>query len=358
MFFSPDKKLSVVGIDIGSSSVKLVELENKRDVIELSTYAEIATGPYAGLNIGEPVKLGSQKLEEVILDLYRESKAQSTTIVCSISMSDCQVLYIELPKSAESMVDTLLPIEARKYTTQSMNELRISYEPVVPVGKDVTNKIAYLVLLTKENQYNFIRDAISNALHVEDITIEPSIFGAVRMIPIEKLLTSKNANTPDMQLVIDIGARATTIACVIGGVLYGAQTIDDGMSDIVTRLRQSMSIDKLEAEKIMRSIHTLDQNDMSIDVVLYGLEHLIEKVIHILNSFKLRYTTGCDHVYITGGGSLLLMLSQMLTASLQLPVDAIDMTQRVHTPMVLHDIVHAQSAILVNAAGLAISQLE
>jgi Tfp pilus assembly PilM family ATPase len=273
-------------------------------------------------------------------------------------MSDCQVLYIELPKSAQNMVDELLPIEARKYTTQSINELRLTYEPVVPVGKNSENKIAYVVLLIKENQYNFIHDAISNALHTEDIIIEPGIFGAVRMIPIENLLTSQSPSNPYMQLVVDIGAHNTTVASVIGGVLYGAQTIDDGMSEIVTRLRQSMGIDKIEAEKIIRSIHTLDQNDMSVDVVLYGLEHLIEKVIHILNSFKLRYTTSCDHVYITGGGSLLLMLSQMLTASLKLPVDTIDITQRVHTPMVLHDIVYNQSAILVNAAGLAISQLE
>ena len=48
---------SVIGIDIGSSSVKVVQLRKKKGRAVLETYGELALGPYAGESVGQVTNL-------------------------------------------------------------------------------------------------------------------------------------------------------------------------------------------------------------------------------------------------------------------------------------------------------------
>ena len=64
------KSNKVLGIDIGSSSVKIVQLRKDKGQAILETYGEIATGPYRSLAIGQAAILSPDKLTEVVRDLF------------------------------------------------------------------------------------------------------------------------------------------------------------------------------------------------------------------------------------------------------------------------------------------------
>ena len=53
---------SVVGVDIGTSSIKVVQLRASRGVAVLETYGEISLGPYAEIAIGKTVKISPEKI--------------------------------------------------------------------------------------------------------------------------------------------------------------------------------------------------------------------------------------------------------------------------------------------------------
>ena len=72
------KSPSVLGIDIGGSSIKVVQLRKEKGVAVLETYGELALGPYAGSTVGQATNLPAEKIGETIRDLLRESKV--TTI--------------------------------------------------------------------------------------------------------------------------------------------------------------------------------------------------------------------------------------------------------------------------------------
>ena len=55
-----------LGLDIGTSSVKVVQLRKEKNRIVLDTYGEVALGPYSGLKIGQSTHLGEEKLLEAI----------------------------------------------------------------------------------------------------------------------------------------------------------------------------------------------------------------------------------------------------------------------------------------------------
>ncbi|MCR4306718.1 MAG: hypothetical protein NUV42_01990, partial [Candidatus Yonathbacteria bacterium] len=71
---------SVVGIDIGSSFLKVVQLKKKKGKAVLETYGELALGPYADLAVGQATSLSVEKISTALKDLFREANvtAQSS----------------------------------------------------------------------------------------------------------------------------------------------------------------------------------------------------------------------------------------------------------------------------------------
>ena len=82
----PPKVLSVLGVDIGASSIKVVQLTRKHDRAVLETYGEIALAPYDGKEMGKAMNLPSEKIAEALTDLCREAsvnEGQVAPIHCS-----------------------------------------------------------------------------------------------------------------------------------------------------------------------------------------------------------------------------------------------------------------------------------
>ena len=74
------KAQSVLGIDIGSSAIKIVEIKKRRGRAVLKTYGELALGPYAATEVGRATALPPEKLVAALKDILREAK--TTTVAC------------------------------------------------------------------------------------------------------------------------------------------------------------------------------------------------------------------------------------------------------------------------------------
>src|SRR6185437_15760349 len=94
--FSKEPK-SVLGVDIGSSSIKLVQLRREKGRVILETYGAIALGPYAGVEIGRATALGADKLTEALKDLIREANVTTQDAALSIPYASSLVSILRLP---------------------------------------------------------------------------------------------------------------------------------------------------------------------------------------------------------------------------------------------------------------------
>ena len=96
------KEQSVLGVDIGSSSVKVVQLRKERDQAILETYGELALGPYAGAEVGQATNLSAEQIAETLKDLLREAKV--TTKKCGVSIPYARSLlsFVSLPNRKDA----------------------------------------------------------------------------------------------------------------------------------------------------------------------------------------------------------------------------------------------------------------
>src|SRR3989344_8165532 len=93
--FSKESK-SVLGVDIGTSAVKVVQLRREHGRVILETYGAIALGPYAGGEIGRATSLPAEKIAEALKDVIREANVTTVEAAISIPYSPSLVSVIRL----------------------------------------------------------------------------------------------------------------------------------------------------------------------------------------------------------------------------------------------------------------------
>src|SRR3990167_6176 len=119
-------KKSVLGLDIGSSFIKLVQLRKEQERAILETYGEIALGPYAKMKIGQNVKLSPDTVAQAVKDLMKESNSKTGTARVSIPLKSSFVKIITLPFSHEKNISTeIVAMEARRHIPIPVSEVTL-----------------------------------------------------------------------------------------------------------------------------------------------------------------------------------------------------------------------------------------
>ncbi|MFA5023136.1 MAG: pilus assembly protein PilM, partial [Candidatus Paceibacterota bacterium] len=116
---------SVVAIDLGISSVKLVQLRKEKGKAVLETYGELACGPYNDLAVGQATNLSVEKTVELLKDLFKEANVTTPVAIFSIPLRNSLIVSVEVPEQAQSNLAEVIPIEARKYVPVPISEVML-----------------------------------------------------------------------------------------------------------------------------------------------------------------------------------------------------------------------------------------
>ena len=118
---------ATVGIDIGSSSVKVVEIEQTDRALMLRTYGELQLGPYGGSPLGETVQLDATKQTEAIVDVLRESQVTTKHGALAMPLSSSFVTVVPVTLGPEEDMGSRVPVEAKKYIPLPLNDVTLNW---------------------------------------------------------------------------------------------------------------------------------------------------------------------------------------------------------------------------------------
>src|SRR3989338_4060218 len=217
LFGTKDK--SILGVDIGSSSIKIVQLRKEKERAILETYGEVATGPYGGKEIRQPVKLNAEKTAEAIRDVLKEAGAKATVARVAIPLNSSFVKVIQLPVSAEGDLENVITIEARRHVPVPISEVSLDWwvMPKTEKEKEENNKTMEVILVAIHNDViNTYKDIIAKSgLVAAAYEMEP--FGMIRAA------IGRGSSTI---AVIDFGASSTKMAILDYGVMRESHFIN------------------------------------------------------------------------------------------------------------------------------------
>ncbi len=296
-FFKKEELSQAIGLDIGTSSVKVVQLRREKNRIILDTYGEVALGPYGGLKIGQAIHLGEEKLVEAINDLFKEAKVTAKDAVVSVDPSGAYVSLIHVPKVSDDELRTMMPIEARKYIPIPLTEVQMDWWHVPETVKfNGDEKTTSIVLAAVNNITLTTYDSLVKKLLLRNVEYE--IHGY-------SLLRSSPPHTHKMVMYVDIGAQNTTLSLVYQGIVLDMHVISRGSQDSTMQLSRALSvtIDTAEESKRVFGYEGDKSNPYLKDILELSSYPLFGEVARLSLMYERKYNQTIEGIILTGGGA-------------------------------------------------------
>ncbi len=357
--FAP-KETRVLGIDIGSSSIKVVQLKKQKGKAVLETYGEIALGPYSGVDMGKATILPTDKLTEAVKDLLRESNTSTLNGSLSISIGSSFIVFMKLPTSAEAHFAEMVPIEARKYIPIPISEVTLDWWAIPKDEKTVSEfqngqkaeddkNTEILLIVINNDVLNKNRD-IQKATGLQNVFSEVEIFSCMRAV-LDPGIAPK--------VIIDFGAGSTKVFIVEKGILKASHVVNRGSQDITLSISKSMGVSFAEAEKIKIKEGLLGNgNDNIPEISSITIDYILSETSRFILNYYKKNNKKIEKVVLTGGGSLLKGLKEKAQSSFETPVEIADPFSKVEYPAFLDDVLKNAGPEFSVAIGLAIRKLQ
>ncbi|HEY1037730.1 MAG TPA: type IV pilus assembly protein PilM [Candidatus Paceibacterota bacterium] len=363
--FKPQDE-SVIGVDIGSSSVKVVQLRKKKGRAVLETYGELALGPYAGLAVGQVTNLPADKLAEAIKDVLREANVTSVSAGVSIPFKSSLVSLIELPHAEPKQLQEMIPLEARKYIPVPISEVTMDWW-IVPTG---SNELDFVESVDEEN--NAVQQATQKtqvlvvSIHNDVLSTYTNIvkgaglntsFFEIEMFSSTRALLS-GETLPVM--IFDMGASSTKVYILEKGVVKYSHIINKGSQEITMSISKGLNVTFDRAEHIKRNLGTSSPAEEKnvYEIISLTMDYIFSEANSVIINYQRRFNKAVGRVILTGGGVAMKGVFELARANFQTEVVVGDPFLKVEAPAFLEDVLKVTGLEFSAALGLALRKLQ
>ena len=144
------KKGNLVGLDIGSHSVKVVQLRSRDTGLALLNFG-LATLPRESLSEGRTTK--PEALAGVVQGLVHHLAIKEKSVAASVSGHEVISKKVEVPVMTEDELENRMHFELGHYIPYSINEVDVDYQ-ILDVAKDRANYMEVLLVAAKKETVN------------------------------------------------------------------------------------------------------------------------------------------------------------------------------------------------------------
>lgn len=367
---------SFVGIDIGGSSIKIVQAREKGGQAVLETYGELALGPYAEMDIGRSVKLQPDLLVTAVKDILKESNTTTTRCGLAVPITSSLVTTMKVPSISGSNLEEIVTMEARRYIPVSMQEITLDWQvipngltgvadtPSIPktVHGEPASNISAEVKQKIENSK--MLDVLIVAVHTEAIDKLKKLSVKVgldyRFLELEAFSAIRAVLDGDKKTlaVVDFGAGSTKIYIVENNIIRFSHTISFGSQDITLAVSKSIGVPIAEAERL--KLNGGGSNfETALGKLLEGVvSYLAFEVTKITKDYERQNNIPLNSMILTGGGVNVRGLAELFAKKVNVPVTVANPFSKLITPAFLDGLLKKIGPSYSVAVGAALRALE
>ena len=274
-----------VGLDIGSSSVKIVEIASSGESASL-----ICLGmTKASSSVREP-------LIEAIRSLSKEINVTAKEAVISVSGASVMVRFVSMPKMRDDELKGAIRFEAEKHIPFPINDCIIDHQILRKNDKEGKLEIL-LVAAKKDSIMNKVSIAEESGFSVSAVDVDT--FAVANAF----LRSPSHATAGKAAALLNIGSNFTNVGIVKDGVLCFARDIIIGGNDFNQAIAKTLNIDIKSAEDIKLSSKERLQE---IAACMKGVTgNLLDETRLSLNYYENQCGRGVDEIYISGASAVI-----------------------------------------------------
>lgn len=355
-FFKTQSSSSYLGVDIGTTSIKIAELEKGKSVSRLLNYGFLETES-ALLRANTALQTSSLKLfdkdtVEFLKMLVAQMKPKTTSVIASLPLFSAFTMVLSLPAMDPKDFDQAVQFQARQYIPLPIEEVALDWSRVGESEDEHGNKTTQVLLISvPQEQIKKYQNIFQNAgLTLKALEIESL-----------SLLRSLIGNDPTPTTIVDIGSLSSGIMIVDGGNLKFSGQTDFSGSSLTQALATSLNINPLRAEELKkeRGIAGTGPNYELSTIMLPFLDAIISEVRRAEFTYKSQFPTAkpIERMILTGGGANLLGIEKYFRDQFQRTVVRGAPLAKLDYPPILEPMGQELNSLLAVAIGLGLKNL-
>ncbi len=346
----PTSSNRVVGIDIGSSSMKVVELQNRNDVVTLTTYGELQLGPYdEGKAVGQSVVLSASIERQALVDILRESAVKARAAVFAMPLSSSFVTTMTLIAQPKEDISPRVRVEARKYIPVPIAEVTLDWAEV-DMKAEEQKKSRDVLLAAIQNDALKRFNSLLQTVEFTNPPTEIECFSAIRSLYAE--------DETDVA-VIDVGAISMKMYIVRNGLLQRMYRVRAGGALFTEKMAAELSCSFEEAEILKRTISSDHEKYPLFQKIHHqAFDRVLKEFRQVIEEYEGRTGAKISQVNVIGGGALFPGFDALVNNHLERPVAFAQPFNKVAYPAFMEDTMNEIGPTFAVALGAALRSFE
>ncbi|MBU0731879.1 pilus assembly protein PilM [Patescibacteria group bacterium] len=366
---------SYIGVDIGSSSIKVCELQNEKGRAKLLTYGYLEQKNDL-LKAQDPENI--QKVADSVKKLCEKSKTTSKKAIGALPSFTVFSSIINLPEMPKKELEAAVEWEAKKFVPMPLEEMILDWKQLENTDKKAPAPAPQETMVTAQNDKNNNQEKKIQAKEEKSLrillTAAPQklvtkymeIFqkAGLEIVSLETeafaLERSLVGHDPSPVMIVDIGASTTSIIITRSSVPIINRSIDLGGESITKTIANSLNILPDRAEQFKRDYGlSLSQEETSQvpKRIEFMISSIVNEIRYVLNLYASQNEGTVEKIVLAGGSSWLPNLPQYLNKVLNLKVFIGDPWARVIYPTDLKPVLQELGPRMAVSVGLAMRQI-
>lgn len=315
-FFSRPK--SLLGLDIGSGAIKLVQLRKQGEGYKLERFG---VKPLESELIVDGTIMDAERVVSVIRELLEEHAIKEKEVAFSVSGHSVIVKKIQLPMMSEEELDESIKWEAEQYIPFDINDVNIDFSILDSMdGEEVGDQMDVLLVAVKKEKLTEYTGLIAEA-GLTPMVVDVDAFALENMFGI-------NYEVMDGEIValVDIGASVMNINIIRGGAFAFTRDISIGGNRYTETIQREFNVNYEQAEQAKRGeiVDGIDPELLSNIINLLN-DKIVSEVVRSFDYFKTTSNNEeIDRILISGGAAKVSNLVACLTEKSGTPVEIVN----------------------------------
>ncbi|HPI92596.1 MAG TPA: type IV pilus assembly protein PilM [Deltaproteobacteria bacterium] len=312
MFFEKN----LLGLDIGSQSIKMVDIEKTRSGYHLKA---LGLGLIPAECIVDKDIMDSETVVDTVKNLRENLKVRARGSATAISGHSVIVKKAELPLMSEGELRQTLPIEAEQYIPFDINDV---YLDTFILGESIerSDMMDVLFVAAKKELVDEYTSAVRNA-GLKPMLIDIDVFSIETMYEI---------NYPDapesIVALVDAGASMINVNVLKDGMSIFARDISMGGRQLTERIQREFNVSFERAENIKTgaNIEGIDLEKINY-IFKMAAETYVQEIRRTLDFFlSTMVNENIEKIYMSGGSSRIPGLTKLLEKQMEIPVEMVN----------------------------------
>lgn len=285
---------SIIGLDIGSHSIKLVEIGRRKQEARLLAAGSIPTPPKA-LSSTAPEDI--EGIAGVVKKLWKETGAKTKNVNIALPESQVFTRVIEVPELSPRELTSAIKWEAEQYIPMPLDQVTVDFTILQTARETGTNKMEVLLVASPKTLVEKYVTILEYA-DLIPVAVETEIIAAARAL-------IRSAGTVRTVMIASLGAQTTDLAIARGGILSFTRSISAGGEALSRAVAQSFGFEISQAEEFKKT-YGLEKDKLEGKIVTATkpiMDTIIAEVKRAIAFYQEKYKDEQIGVIILSGGT-------------------------------------------------------